>query len=120
MRFVERAEIKPSRCAAIPFIGNDHPEGFIDTGSELAGFDNHVYVSVVAVKQMNKIIGGLSREEAAALHAEIEGLKREVERLEADNKGLNDELGAIDFLGSREWQARKKAGRPRKAQPEAA
>ena len=46
MRFVERAEIRPSRCAVLPQIPGNHPRGFIDTGSELiGGLDNHVYVS---------------------------------------------------------------------------
>jgi hypothetical protein len=120
LRIVEKAEKQPARCAAIPFLGNQYTGGFVDTGQDMPGFDQHVYLSRDAVEQANRLFGGLSRDEAVALHAKVASLEREIERLEEDNKGLNDELGAIDFLGSREWQARKKAGRPRKQQPEAA
>lgn len=59
MRIVDSPVTRPSHCAAIPFIGPaSHPEErWIDTGAELPGFDNHVYISETATKQMAAMLG---------------------------------------------------------------
>lgn len=57
MRWVPSAVKRPNHCAAIPFIAGHHPEGFFDFGTEILAFDGHVYVSVVAAKQMAERMG---------------------------------------------------------------
>lgn len=113
MRFVERAEIRPSRCAVFPHLPGNHPDGFFDTGSELMSspFDNHVYVSVVAAREMARKLGWTSPEDAVDLRRELETLERECERLREENAELNREFEAIDVLASRGFVARKKPGR---------
>lgn len=56
MRWVQSPAIRPHRCAAIPFISQD-PKGFVDTGTDLMGWDPHVYLSVTAVEQAARLIG---------------------------------------------------------------
>ena len=56
MRWVQTATQEPHRCAAVPFVGHTSVKGFIDTGSEMNGWDQHVYISVDAVEQMAAII----------------------------------------------------------------
>lgn len=114
MRWVATAAIRPHRCAVIPYIGAGHERGYFDAGSELDGFDNHVYISVVAAEQMAGMLGWASPHERAALIQEVEDLRRDRARLEDENSDLNRDFEAIDLLASKGFQARKKQGRPRK------
>lgn len=114
MRWVERAVTKPSRCAVIPFIGQGHEDGYIDTGSELDGFDNHVYVSVVAVREMARLINWVAPEEIEVRDTHITELEARVAELEAEVASLDGVFEAIDVLESRGYTSRKKAGRPKK------
>lgn len=113
MRFVERAVIRPSRCAVFPHIPGDHKDGFFDTGSELlsSAFDNHVYVSVVAAEAMAQKLGWSSPEDVKELRHQFEQLERENQRLREENEELNREFEAIDVLASAGFTARKKPGR---------
>jgi sRNA-binding carbon storage regulator CsrA len=111
VRFVERAEIRPSRCAVFPHIGGNHRSGYFDSGSEMPGFDNHVYVSVVAAEAMALKLGWSSPEDVKTMRNEYETLERECERLREENADLNREFEAIDVLASRGFVARKKPGR---------
>jgi hypothetical protein len=114
MRWVESATIRPHRCAVIPFVGSDE-SGFIDTGSEMEGFDNHVYVSVTAVKEMARMIGLPSKAEYNQIVAEANNVARQLEDMAADLADARRELDAIDVIESadyREFKRRKRTGRP--------
>lgn len=121
MRFVEQAAIRPSRCAVFPHIPGNHRDGFIDSGSELlsSAHDNHVYVSVVAVREMARMIGWLDPDAKRDLENRVAVLERENHRLEDEVIQLNREFEAIDLLESAGYTARKKPGRPAKAPKEA-
>lgn len=114
MRIVERAVVKPARCAVLPFIGGDRGP-FIDTGSELPGlgdqWDQHVYVSEIAVRQMAVMFGWSSPDEVAVKDARIAELEARVAGLEEELEKADVVLGAIDTLESRDFRARKKPGR---------
>jgi hypothetical protein len=97
----------------LPQIGQVHPKGFIDTGSEMPGFDNHVYVSVVAVEEMARMIGFVH---PAYLEAEVDKLKRELEVAKDQIAEMDAELSAIDVLKNRGYKPAKSAGRPRKVE----
>lgn len=118
MRRVDRALTFPSRCAVIPFIGQTHDEGFIDTGSEIpsSATDSHVYVSVVAVREMAALIGWSSGEDVAALAARVQELEAQVVALEGEVAEADKLVKAIDALESEGFRARKKPGRPRKSE----
>jgi hypothetical protein len=77
MRWVPSAVKRPNHCAAIPFIAGHHPEGFFDFGTEICAFDGHVYVSVVAAKQMAEYMGWAPK-------ARVNPLAARVAQLEAD------------------------------------
>ena len=114
MRWVESATIRPHRCAVIPFVGSDE-SGFIDTGSEMEGFDNHVYVSVTAVKEMARLIGLPSKADYNQLAAEANDVARQLEDTVAQLQAARRELDAIDVIESadyREFKRKRRTGRP--------
>ncbi len=115
MRWVETATIAPHRCAVIPYIGSNSDQGFIDSGSEMDGFDQHVYISVVAVKEMARLIGLPSKEEYNRIVAEANSLARQYDELSDELDAAKQELDAIDTLESsdyREFKRKKRTGRP--------
>lgn len=117
MRLVDRATIKPMRCAALPQIGSTHDRGFIDTGSEMPGlgdqWDNHIYVSVVAVEEMSRLIGGGTPGDLAERDARIAELEARVTDLEGELERAEAILDSIDALESADFRARRKTGRPK-------
>lgn len=116
MRFVQTADIKPHRCAAIPFIGASHPAGFIDTGSELDGFDNHVYVSVAALTEMVKVMGWPTKEEHTAAIGELERSLARVTELETELEEAERFAESVKWtLGRFGEDVKNKPGRPKKA-----
>ena len=119
MRFVERADIRPMRCAVCPSIGQSHLEGFIDTGAEMlpAAVEQRVYVSVAAVRELNRVLGWPTPTAHEALQAERDELAKRLEDAETDLKETQQFMDAIDVIESRDFRARRKPGRPKK-QPE--
>lgn len=115
MRFVEQALTKPSRCAVLPSIPGTHPEGFIDTGSELPGkgdqWDCHVYVSVVALRELNRVMGW-HPEQVEVLEARVAELEHQLTETENRLTEADAVLDSIDALESRDFRARRKTGRP--------
>lgn len=114
MRFVERAEIRPMHCAVHPTLGARHRGGYIDTGTDLPGFDNRVYVSVEAVENLAKFVGHPSKVEHAEALARVEELERRCADLEQQLAEADKELGAVYTLRQKGWAPSKKPGRPPK------
>lgn len=113
MRLVDRPRCRPMRCAAIPYIGQAYGEKvWFDTGSELDGRDNHVYLSGTAVKQMAGMLGWVPPGEVKALLREIEALKALLVDAQAETTDLRKRFDAIDVLASQGFRERKKPGRP--------
>lgn len=112
MRFCEKAPIRPHHCAVIPHLGANHPDGYIDSGNEITAIDPHIYVSVVAVREMARVIGDPSREEHADALARIERLEQELEATKNALAEADRLVEAIDVIESRDFRARKKPGRP--------
>lgn len=118
MRWVETCAVRPNRCAAIPFVGGNDELGYIDTGSELDGFDNHVYVSVRAVHEMAALIGLPT---VAQFREVVDSNIHFSERLDEVTKERDDlqsRFEAIDMLASAGFVERKKPGRPFKRREE--
>lgn len=89
MRIVTRPVFKPLRCAAIPHIGQTDDVRWVDTGSEMPGFDNHVYLSSSAVEEAARLLSMPTQREYDALSDELDAaneeladMQRRVERLE--------------------------------------
>lgn len=112
MRLVQNAVRLPHRCAVIPFIGQNHPDGFIDTGTEMDGL--RVYVSIVAVRDMAKLIRYVPSSAVVAEQDKVARLEAELEQVRAELRSAERELEAVDVLESKGFTARKKTGRPKK------
>jgi hypothetical protein len=101
VRWVQTAVTAPHRCAAVPFIGHTSTKGFIDTGSEMSGFDQHVYISVDAVEQMAAIIDWSPPAAVAALQELCALQLRRIEQLEEQLVEANQVADAFDVVKRR-------------------
>jgi hypothetical protein len=97
MRWVATPASRPHHCAAVPFIARDE-EGFIDTGSELPGYDNHVYVSVKAVREMARMVGMVGQGEYRAALERVVTLEAQLKDAAEENDALRNQFEAIDTL----------------------
>ena len=114
MRFVERLHIRPTHCLAIPFLGANHPKGYVDFGVELVGMDNHVAISVEAMQQAARDVPEcalVSRDELTLVQTENDVLRREAEDLREQLKAADEELNAIHTIRARGYSVQKKPGR---------
>lgn len=103
------------RCAAIPYIGQAYGERiWFDTGSEMQGPDDHVYLSGTAVAECAKMIGWVPPGEIRQARAELAGVQAALEQERRNALELQRRLDAIDVIESEGFRARKKAGRPPK------
>jgi hypothetical protein len=109
VRWVRSAVRRPNRCAVVSFIGQDHPEGFIDCDTEFWG--EHVYVSVVAVKEMAKLIGLPTKQEYNDARRRGDDMARHVEELEARCEALAGQLEAVHTLKAAGYSSQRKPGR---------
>lgn len=112
LRFAETAIHRPHRCAIVPFIGQTHPEGFIDTGTDYWG--ERVYLSVVGVKECAKLIGWVPHRQLELAVRDLNTERERVAELEAERDALQARLDAIDVIESDGFRARKKPGRPKR------
>ena len=113
MRFVTKAEMRPHACAVYPHLGSQQQEGYFDTGSNMPGpgvWINHIYVSVVAVKDMARKLNWISDTEAGELRAQIHQLEQERDEAIARADAAEAVVDAIDVIESEAFRARKKRG----------
>lgn len=97
MRLVERPHARPHRCAANPSIGQTRRDvRWIDTGSEMDGFDNHVYLSEPSVRDAARLLGFPTPSDHFALQEERDALAFENARLKADLADATETLRAIE------------------------
>jgi hypothetical protein len=101
VRIVQHPVIRPQHCAVLPYIGSSSGSGFIDTGAELPGFDNHVYVSFEAVWEMARMLGWVpptAMEEAQRLEAE---LRERIAELESEVGELSQIADTVELVQQR-------------------
>lgn len=103
IRHVQFCQRRPHRCAAIPFIGQTHPKGFFDTGTEF--FGERVYISVVAAEEMARALGWASPAEARAMRMRHQDLE---ERHAAALEELKIARRAVDAITTAKAPRRKK------------
>lgn len=117
MRFVPTAAVYPHRCAALPQIGANHPDGYIDTGSEMlpGGLDQRVQISVVAVREMARLIGWVPSEELEALQETVDRLAARVDELEGELSDAETVIDAVHVLKAKGYSAQRKPGPRAKA-----
>lgn len=118
MRVVDRPYSRPHRCAALPYVGQTKRGiRWIDTGCELPGFDNHVYLSETAVVEAARLLGWPAPGEFRRAVGERDAALAELEAVRAERDELQARFDAIDVLASADFVARKKAGRPAAKKP---
>jgi hypothetical protein len=81
MRIVERPVFKPLHCAAVPHIGQTADVRWIDTGAELPGFDNHVYLSSKAVEEASRLLSMPTQREFDDMADELDAARSERDEL---------------------------------------
>lgn len=113
-RRVEKANITPMQCAVFPQLGASHRDGYVDTGTELPGWDPHCFVSVVAARQLGEFVGLVDPGELERKVIEVSQLEAELETLRGRVAELETQLAAVDTLVSADFRARAKPGRPKK------
>lgn len=114
MRVVDRPYCRPMRCAALPYLGQTSPGRWVDTGSELPGFDNHVYLHEQAVYEAARLLGFPERGEYLdAVRDRDQALER-VAVLEAELASKTAALDAVHVLRQEGFTAARKPGRPPK------
>lgn len=111
MRLVDRPYARPHHCAALPYIGQTHASTrWIDTGSELPGFDNHVYLSSLAVEEAARLLGWSSPAENLTLQRQVKAARDEAEGLHAELAEARRQLEAVHVLKQAGFQAERKRG----------
>lgn len=110
MRRVDSAVIRPHHCAVYPQLGASPAEGLFDAGNDLAGFDNHIYVSVAAVKEMARDLGYVPPADHRVVENQRDAALGRIASLEQELADKQKALDSIDFLGSHDFIARKKRG----------
>jgi hypothetical protein len=119
MRLVAKPQIRPMCCAALPYLGQSSPNvRWVDTGSEMPGFDNHVYLSEPAIIEAGRVLGLPTREEHEDARARIAQLEAEKEEMQARLTSQERRLASIEVLESEGFRIRKRPGRPPAKQEE--
>jgi len=114
----------PNGCGVLPFphINSDPNMRYVDTGVDFiqGGQIERLYVSEPAVKELSRVLGHPTNSEHIRVVAENVALKDELERVTEERDQLRQEINAIDYLGSKDFIARRKVGRPKSTTAKAA
>lgn len=113
MRVVDRPRARPMRCAATPFLGQTSPGRWVDTGSELPGFDNHVYLHERSVAEAAKLLGFPDRGEFVQACRDRDRAEARVAELEALLAEREQTLAAVQVLKNTGFQQTRPPGRPK-------
>jgi hypothetical protein len=98
----------------MPQVGQTTPTRWIDTGSEMNGFDNHVYLSEIAIREAAAMFGMVPGVQVKDRDVLIEKLRVKCDEIQAELELALDQLHAIDVIESADFRARKKTGRPKR------
>jgi len=112
MRWTEKALMRPHQCVMIPHLGDDHPDGYIASGNIMTFLDGEPHVSVVAVREMARLIGLPTAEVHEGVCAEVARLTAELEQERAARAEAEQAVAAVHVLKAAGFKAEKKPGRP--------
>lgn len=115
MRLIERPWKTPGRCALVAHIDpvSVPSARWIDTDTVLQGWDQHVFVSDVGLRQAMSTFGfptPLEHERVTDMLAASESM---CDTLRLRVTELERQLNAIDVIESGDFTRRRKAGRPK-------
>jgi hypothetical protein len=115
MRLIDRPWKTPGRCALVAHVDPvtvPHAR-WIDTDGILQGWDQHVFLSDVGVRQAMSVFGFPTPLEHEAVVAQLAVVEAELAAARARMVELEGELAAVDVLESADFTRRRKAGRPK-------
>lgn len=117
MREIERPWKTPGRCAIVAHVDpvTVPTARWLDTEGLLSGWDQHVYLSDVGVRQAMSVLGYPTPIEVEALEAQLDEAIELAETFKAERDEARRELQAIDALESADWSRRKRPGPKPKA-----
>ena len=101
------------RCAATPFLGQTSPGRWVDTGSELPGFDNHVYLHETSVYEAARLLGFPERGEYKQACQDRDRAQARIAELEAQVAEQARALGAVQVLKNTGFAQTRPPGRPK-------
>jgi hypothetical protein len=104
----------PHRCAIVPYITED-PGGFIDTGTELPGWDPHVYVSATGALEIAKAFGFPTPGALATAVARVTELEAANAELTEQLDRAQSQLDAVAVLQAHGYTAGPRSPRRTKA-----
>ena len=113
MRLVDRPYARPMHCAATPFLGQLSPGRWVDTGSELPGFDNHVYLHERSVYEAARLLGFPERGEYRQACQDRDKALARVAELERQVAEQAQALEAVQVLKNTGFQQTRPPGRPK-------
>lgn len=120
VRLVPRPFLAPMRCAALAHVGQTARTRWVDTGVELAGFDNHVYLSETAVVEAGRLLGHPSKGEFWEACQDRDRAREELENVKRMLIDAERKLAAVEVLKQGGFTQTRKPGRPRKETADAA
>lgn len=106
--------MRPNHCALTPHITRD-PDGFIDTGTRLTGFQPRVYISMSGFRDLALSLGYPTPQERHELQEQIAGLQERVEELEAAVAEKDAALNAVAVLKQAGYSAQRRPAAKTKA-----
>jgi hypothetical protein len=112
VRWVRTAALRPQRCLFIPFIGANHPKGFLTTNTNVDEW-NHAYLSVEAAELFSRFMGWDPPGAAAAERAKTQVALDRIAELEAEVAERDRALEAAGLIADG-YSLRRKPGRPKK------
>lgn len=99
-------------CAALPYLGQTAGGRWVDTGSEMPGFDNHVYLHESSVYEAARLLGYPDRGEYIAVKQRADEAEARVAEVEAELEAKTEVVDAIYALRNNGFAPTVKPGRP--------
>lgn len=94
---VSEAVMRPNHCALNPHVTRD-PDGFIDTGTKLPGFEPRVYIAMQSARALVRDLGWPTPEAHTDLQDRIAALEAERDQLKAAVAERDEQLAAVSVL----------------------
>lgn len=96
--------MRPNHCALAPQTSRD-PDGFIDTGVKLPGFQPRVYIAMSSFRELARRLGYISPEGQREALDQLGAYHDRVEQLEAELAEAHAALDAVAVLRKRGYTA---------------
>lgn len=121
MRIVSNPEIRPAKCAVLPYVSGFREGGYVDTGSEMepSPMPSRVYVSVQAVGELGKVVGLIPADVHAETVDALDEANRRILDLEEEVAQADRQLDAVHTLRRSGYSTGAKPGRKPKEPVEA-